>query len=75
MEVVAETRPLLACRGPFNEPTVSEPENVLFPVNVLFEYVFGIVVEEFAKLIAEVVLNAPPVLNERKLEALVVEKK
>ena len=34
------------------------PLKVLVPVKVLFEYVFGIVVDAFAKKIAEVVENA-----------------
>jgi len=55
------------------EPTVSEPENVLLPVKILLEYVFGIVVEECTKLIAEVVENALPMLCVRKYDADEVE--
>ena len=45
IEVVAETTPALACRGPLREPRVKELLNVIPPVNVLLVYVLGIVVE------------------------------
>ena len=38
---------MFACRGPLSEPIVSVELNVFVPVNVLFVYVFGIVVDEW----------------------------
>ena len=40
---------------------VSPPLKMFVPVNVLFEYVLGIVVEESAKYVAEVVENELPI--------------
>ena len=44
-DVVADTRPLFACRGPFRVPRVREELNVLALVNVFDVYVLGIVEE------------------------------
>jgi hypothetical protein len=49
MDDVALMTPAFACSGPFNDPTVTAPEKVFPPVNVLLVYVFGIVVEDAAK--------------------------
>ena len=72
--VVAESTPPLAWSGPFNAPTVRLPLNVLAPVNTLLLYVFGIVLDAFTKLMAEVVEKEEPVFCERKKEAEEVEK-
>ena len=45
MEVVAETTPLLAWRGPFRVERVRPPFRVWSAVKVLAVYVFGMVVE------------------------------
>ena len=45
IDVVAETTPALACKGPLNELKVSVPLNMFAPLQVLAEYVFGIVVD------------------------------
>ncbi len=44
-DVVADTRPLFACRGPFRVPRVREELNVFALVNVFDVYVLGIVEE------------------------------
>ena len=45
IEVVAVTRPLFACRGPFRVPRVNEELKTLALVNVFELYVLGIVEE------------------------------
>ena len=68
-DVVADTTPLLACKGPLSVPNVSVPLNVDAPekilefVNVLAVYVFGMVVEALMyELTTEVSrVSAPPV--------------
>jgi hypothetical protein len=45
MDEVADTTPLFACKGPFNEPTVRPPLSVVRPEKTFAENVFGIVVD------------------------------
>ena len=65
-DVVADTTPLLACRGPFRVEIVRPPLNVFVPTNVLFVYALGIVVDEciyeLIELFSEVesTASAPP---------------
>jgi hypothetical protein len=60
MEVVAETTPLFAWRGPLRVEMVRPPLKTLVFVNVFAEYVFGIVVDASVKAMADVVDHERP---------------